>query len=69
MEKSSEKFYIIRTDYHNDHFLYGMTSTLSDALKFVHDEHLQNSDTAIEFCKGRFPFDYEVYKTMFACSK
>lgn len=64
-----EKFYIIRTDYHGEHWLYGMTNTLADALKFVHDEHLQNADTAIEFCRGSFPFDYEVYKTLFAQKK
>ena len=63
-----EKFYIIRTDYHGEKWLFAMTKTLAEALQFVHDEGLYNADTAIEFCKGVFPFDYEVYKTLFAQS-
>ena len=64
-----EKFYIIRTEYHTDNFLYGMCNTLPEALKFVHDEKLNDKDTAIEFCRGSFPFEYDVYKTLFAKSK
>lgn len=64
-----EKFYIIRTDYHGEHWLYAMTNTLAEALKFVHDEKLHDKDTAIEFCRGSFPFDFEVYKTLFAQPK
>lgn len=65
MENNFEKFYIIRTDYKNNDWLYAMTNTLPEALNLVDKENLQYEDTAIEFCKGSFPFDYEVYKTLF----
>lgn len=65
----NDSFYIIRTDYHGEKWLYGMTETLADALKFIHDENLMDADTAIEFCRGKFPFDYEVTKTLFAKPK
>ena len=61
-----EKFYIVRTDYYGESWLYGMTKTLAEAIQFVHDEGIYKSNTAIEFCEGDFPFDYEVTKTMFA---
>ena len=64
-----DKFYIIRTDYHGESWLYAMTNTLAEALAFVHDNGLFSADTAIEFCRGSFPFDYEVYKTLFARNK
>ena len=61
-----EKFYIIRTDYHNQYCLYAVADTLVKALNLVHNEHL--SDAAVEFCRGSFPSDYEVYKTLFSHS-
>ena len=65
----TKKFYIVRTDYYDQCWLYGMTNTLAEALQFVHDEGIYGADTAIEFCRGSFPFDYEVYKTLFALKK
>ena len=59
-----EKFYIVRTDYHGECWLYGMTDTLDEAFKFIRDERLV-SDVAIEFCQGDFPFNYDVYETLF----
>ena len=58
-----EKFYIVRSEYHTNHWLYAMTSTLAEALQVITSERL--SDAAVEFCKGSFPFDYECYKTLF----
>lgn len=63
-----DKFYIIRNEYHTYNFLYGMTSTLADALKAVHDDSergVELNDVAIEFCKGDSLFNYEVTKIMF----
>lgn len=65
----ADRFYIIRTDYHGEKWLYAMTETLADALQFIHDENLMDADTAIEFCKGEFPFNYEVTRTLFAKPK
>lgn len=58
-----EKFYIVRSEYHSNHWLYAMCYKLADALQLITDEHLP--DAAVEFCRGSFPFDYEVYKTLF----
>lgn len=65
----ADRFYIIRTDYHGEKWLYAMTETLADALQFIHNEGIMDADTAIEFCRGKFPFDYEVTKTLFAKPK
>lgn len=65
----ADRFYIIRTDYHGEKWLYAMTDTLADALKCIHEENLMGKDTAIEFCRGIFPNDYEITKTLFAKPK
>lgn len=65
----NDRFYIVRTDYHVEKWLYAMTETLADALQFIHDENLMDADTAIEFCKGSFPFNYTIERTLFAKPK
>lgn len=58
-------FYIIRTKYYTYGFLYGMTDTLYEAYRFIHNEGIYCSDTVIECCTGTFPGDYDIYKTIF----
>lgn len=67
-QKKDGKFYIIRNEYHSNKFLYGMCYTLAETLKAIHDDiekGIDLNDVAIEFCKGKDLFNYDVIKTMY----
>ena len=59
----SEKFYIVRNEYRKPfgNWLYAMCDTLAQAFAVIHADGL--TDSAVECCKGEFPFNYEVTKT------
>ena len=63
----TDKFYIIRNEYHTNNFLYGMCDTLAETLKAIHDDISKGvnlNDVAIESCKGTSLFNYDVTKVM-----